>query len=743
MAPSKNKKGRNNQKCSTIDSLSSVPEKEEEEIMATSSIFSLVGLVIAIILGLTLNKNYTNDDSMTTMSHNYNIEAYFGSYWNAACVDGNSSPIRIWFDDGKIEPKNRTILSTNSSKTQNSIRRGDRLVEIPRRLQIWEIDAIRSNIVRTERLLTARHNLTENPLAGGAILAAYLALEQNRLTTSSNIDNDNDNNNDDQASKVLHNSIMTDSSNFGNEEEDRLRLLYLRSLPTWEELNGYHPILTSKSDLKKMLGHHSWNFAVLVMYQEMVASEYNALRTVSPKTFGQEVSIKEYQAARIHVLSRSFNPGSVACLAEVGKYLSKSEVEHLQSEWGFLQSPTQNPDDDNTVDSNGKTDDNSLFNRGCHAMVPILDMLNSHPNPNVVYRYQTEKQAFTINAKTDLHQQFELINSYGKYSDAHLYAKFGFVNGDGSGYTQASIALFHRPLDVQMSHEFTMIPNKISIIGNNNDENNSHLEKIPGFQQQDLKRYLIFDDGYESCVQKDLHPSAFRLKHLKWVHLANIANNPKSWVVTLQPREPKSKPKESTAMLITESPPKIDPRKLRMDLTRLVETCRLAALTIDDYDGNAIQVLEENLGNNTFVVTKGNDALEYRSLMFLARLAGTTLLQSHPNTPEKEYQNILQLNKKHLFNNKDWIAAQLRLGEMQVRRKLVFHFMSILIIGGVTSFCLKNLITIYSRSWKEFHVSYCILFLPIFLCSVSACHLGNCPCLCKDTRRERRGNNTI
>ena len=110
MAPSKNKKGRNNQKCSTIDSLSSVPEKEEEEIMATSSIFSLVGLVIAIILGLTLNKNYTNDDSMTTMSHNYNIEAYFGSYWNAACVDGNSSPIRIWFDDASLAGRTFSTL---------------------------------------------------------------------------------------------------------------------------------------------------------------------------------------------------------------------------------------------------------------------------------------------------------------------------------------------------------------------------------------------------------------------------------------------------------------------------------------------------------------------------------------------------------------------------------------------------------------------------------------------------------
>jgi len=665
----------NNRNCSHADSSSSVID-DEKNTTSTSNTNSIIGrlmerfqlttygsiiLTIAIVLGLILNKNNSNIDTdididigidaKFNINTNLTVDRSFGAYWSKACDSDNKLPSsdsnKVWCGDGRVEPTRRTLQS--SDKNRNSIHRGDQLVEIPRSLQIWELDAIRSDIIQTEHLLKARHSLTENPLAGGSFLAIYLALERQRLIVH-NIDDDADNDNDDEQDG----KATTENSRDINNKEGYLRSSYLQSLPSWKELSDRHPILMSRSNLANMLGHHSWNFAVVVMYQDMIDSEYNALTIASPKIIGQKISLKEYQAARIHVLSRSFNPGPDACLAEVNKYLSQPELERLQSEWGIGES---------TAGGDEIGVNNSLFRKGCHAMVPILDMLNSHPYPNVVYKYQMEKQSFVINAKTDIPPQWELMNSYGKYSDAHLYAKFGFVNGDGTGYTQASIALFHRPLDVQIGQEFTMVPNQITKIGES--PKLAPMDKIPNFQKIDLKRYLQYDDGYQNCVQKDLHPSAFRLKQLKWIHLANIANEPKAWIVSLQPRVPQSRPKKSSNMLISESPPKIDPRKLRMDLTHLVETCRLLALTIDDYDGNAIKVLEDNLGNNTFVVTKGSDALEYRSLMFLARLAGTALLQYRPVTPEKEYQNVLQLNKESLFGNKEWIAAQLRLGEMQ------------------------------------------------------------------------------
>jgi hypothetical protein len=638
------------------------------------TIYGSIVLTIAIVMGLILNKNNntTNNDIINNgidvdagvksnsnfiTANSLTVDSSFGTYWNTACDNDRNNSNKVWCGDGRIEPTGRT-LQTSTTATSTTIRRGDQLIEIPRSLQIWEIDALKSDIVQTEHLLKARHALTDNPLPGGAFLAVYLAIEQKRLKPIPNKEEDDDDNDS--------------SDNVGNNEDDDddlRRASYLQSLPSWKELSDYHPILTSRSDLKMLLGHHSWNFAVVVMYQEMIDSEYNALTTASSnKVFGQLINIKEYQTARIHVLSRSFNPGSDACSAEVVKELSQSELERIQSEWGtsIIETPPKK-DDDVAVD------DNSLFAKGCHAMVPILDMLNSHPQPNVVYKYQIEKQAFVISAKAGIPPQWELMDSYGKYSDAHLYAKFGFVNGDGSGHTQASIALFHRPLDVQISQEFTMIPNQIivnstqKITGDESSPELSPMDKIPDFQKLDLKRYLQYDDGYKNCIQKDINPPEFRLKQLKWMHLANIANDSKSWIVTLQPRVPESQPKKSSNVLITELPPKIDPRKLRMDLTHIVDTCRLLALTVNDYDGTAIQVLEDNLGNNTFVVNDpGNDALEYRSLMFLARLAGTALLQYSPVTPDKEYQNVLQLNKANAIGNRDWTAGHLRLGEMQV-----------------------------------------------------------------------------
>ncbi len=586
----------------------------------------VVILFFAIVAGLVLNhKNpaeKSNQDFLANDAHV--VESSFGVFWNKICGGRNNSrsQTHAWCGGGRVEPTRRTLQAAFG--TEKPIRRGDVVAEIPKGLQFWEIDALQSDLIRNEKLLRARHKMTENPLASGAFLATYLATERKRL-----LEKDNDD------------STTTDN----NSPSDEIHASYFESLPSWEELSKHHPILKSRSDLQSMLGHHSWNFAVVVMYQEMIHSEYEALATASPLVFGQQITLKDYQTARIHVLSRSFNPGSDACSAEANKAFSSVQLETLQSDWGRTSE--------------------ELFGQGCHAMVPILDTLNSHPHPNVVYDYSMDKQAFVISAKSDISSQWELMDSYGKFSDAHLYSKFGFVNGDGSGYTQASIALFHRPLDAQMSQEYSLIPNKIK-----STEPEDPMELIPDFQKVNMKRYLMYDDGYDECVQKDLHPKAFRLKRLKWLHLAKIANDPKFWVATLKPRSPNSRPNKSSDLFVQEQPPEINPQKLGMDMTHLVETCRLLALTVDDLDGSAIQVLEKNLSNSTFVVPKGNDALEYRSLMFLARLSGMALMQ-YPVNLKKEYSNVLQLNKGGAFGTVEWTTAHLRLGEMQVGSSFV------------------------------------------------------------------------
>mmetsp|Transcript_28217 Transcript_28217/g.66242 ORF Transcript_28217/g.66242 Transcript_28217/m.66242 type:complete len:701 (+) Transcript_28217:179-2281(+) len=608
------------------------------------TLYGVAALVVAIALGLVLNSGNAdpiskNDDKfMSVINSNLTVEPLFADYLGKACDEtgyakknNDTANNKAWCGNGKIEATRRTLQA--SAAGTRPIRRGDTLVEIPREFQIWEIDAFRSDFVQIERLWKARHELTDNPLPGGAFLAAYLAHERRRLSEQEAVPEEGGS----------EDGEMADSPGV---QKEKLRASYFKSLPSWDELSAHHPLLKSRSELQSMLGHHSWNFAVVVMYQEMVASEYKALTAVSPQGFGQKVTIEEYQTARIHVLTRSFNPGADACSAEVDTFFSPEDLERLQSEWGVRSS-------------------NKIFADGCHAMVPILDTLNSHPRPNVVYKYDLEEKVFVISAKTKISPEWELMDSYGMYSDAHLYAKFGFVNGDGSGHTQASIAVFHRPLDVQISQEFTLIPDIVTYGGDNESQPLSAIEKIPEFQRNGLKRYLTFDDGYSDCIQKDLHPEAYKLKQLKWMHLAKIANDPKSWIVTLQPRAPKSRPRESSDLLISEVPPKIDSRTLRMDLTRVMDTCRLLELILDDYEGNAIQVLTDNLNNDTFVVAQGNDSLEYRSLMCLARLAGTALVQYNPSNVNKEFENALKLNKEHAFGKDTWTAAQLRLGEMQ------------------------------------------------------------------------------
>jgi hypothetical protein len=581
--------------------------------------YGAVVLVVSIVAGMLWNS--TLDDAA--------VDPSIQAFWRAVCQTASCGRM--------ISPTRRTLRAVRP------VRPGEAVVEIPRSLQIWELDALRSDPVRTENLLAARHDLTKNALAGGAYMAAHLVMEQKRLSGSTNHSIDD----------------MGYNETGLSQDSDQVMASYLQSLPPLEDLKETHPIFMSRAELRTLLGHHSWNFAVVVMYQEMVESEYAALSAASAM-FASRISKDEYKTSRVHVLTRSFNPGPQACLSSQ-EGLTKEEQEDIETRWGMAKG--------------------TLFAEGCHAMVPILDMLNHHPQPNVVYKFDIDKLAFVISAKDKIPVKWELMDSYGMYTDAHLFAKFGFVNGDGSGFTQASIAVFHRPLDVQIKNEFTLVPNaaedhnvkKKSEGGDDEEEDGifSLVEdsmrskmKIPDFQKPELKRYLQYDDGYAECVQKDKHPYKFELKQLKWYHLSKIANDPKSWTAVLSPRSPLSKPAASSELLITEQPPQIDPRNLGVDVTRLVETCRLLALTTDDYDGKAVQVLKDNMFNDTFVVQGGSPALEYRALMFLGRLASTALLQ-YNISPKDEYDRVVQLNKENAFPAKNWTAAQLRLGEMQ------------------------------------------------------------------------------
>ena len=84
-----------------------------------------------------------------------------------------------------------------------------------------------------------------------------------------------------------------------------------------------------------------------------------------------------------------------------------------------------------------------------------------------------------------------------------------------------------------------------------------------------------------------------------------------------------------------------------------------------DYDGRALDILRRNIHNPDFVAIKGNDDLEFRSLMCVGRWLGSGLktLELHGDLlSEFERVHKLTLNE---YGSRDWTAYHVRLGEMQ------------------------------------------------------------------------------
>lgn len=287
-------------------------------------------------------------------------------------------------------------------------------------------------------------------------------------------------------------------------------------------------------------------------------------------------------------------------------------------------------------------------------MSPILDMWDHHAQPNVQWRYDPHQRAFIIQAVKTIRPGYDVMVSYGKYTDTHLFAKFGFVNGDGSGYIEGSIAAIHTILDQGMGHQFSYMTM----------DNQMPLRPAHFSQKQELLHYLTFDDGFKHCIKRD-DSESFQLKTLKFFLLQRIANVRDRWILQISPRNPYSKPAMKSSIPITLEAPKFDAKKLKFDGSKLIATCRLLALTTSDYDGNAINVLSDVLKNNTaksFMVQRQTDELEFRALTWLARLTSIKLSQ-YPSSVPKDME-LLQSSTVE-FGSKKWSAAQIRLGEMQ------------------------------------------------------------------------------
>jgi len=601
-------------------------------ILLSFLVVSSVGSILFLSSSDKQSTSSSEEDAQTVKSSKYN------DILKPSVPDWNTSDPILQRTDYFLKNYVCTENSTNSychplleSVPQRRTHRiaqteSDHLVEyketvmvLPRHLLIWDLDAMRDLWIR-HHLFQARHMNTGNTLDSGAFLAAFLLRK-----------------------KLLASGVWLEEKKDreeGSSSKEESLLEYLDALPSFRDLqdmNGKHshPTLWPEDTVVALFGKLTPTSILVKGYRNMMHSEYVAFCEVSSE-FQTYLTVEDYITMRLHVISRSFGPGPARNEEEMvgvhDTHALPEEIELYKKEAG--------------VD----------LSKGCRAMSPILDTWDHHAKPNVDWKYSHRKRAFIISVveKKGLQAMQDIIVSYGKYSDTHLFTKFGFVNGDGSGHTEASIAIMHPLRNIGMGQQFSYL-----IEGENGAYTPSEFDREA--QKKALINYLRYDDGYEECITKEGDPEGYMLKLLKLRHLQLIANIYDRWTYTVAPRNEESKPSASSDIPIITDAAKFDPKNVKFDGSKIISTCRLIALNTEDYDGKAIEVLTKKLKNgDEFLIEKQSEQLEFRALMVLSRLT-TGALHLYPSTVQKDIASIPSLK----FQSKEWTAAQVRLGEMQ------------------------------------------------------------------------------
>jgi len=526
--------------------------------------------------------------------------------------------------DGFCHSYLSAVPERRTHNTKQFIPSKDIILVLPRAQCITDLDALRDEEFIRIELLGTRHLESNKPLDSGAYLAAYLA---NRF----------------QATRE---GKYSDSM-----------LPFFEILPTAHSLQTSlrHPCLYSITKLELLFGKRTLALQIIKAFRDMILSEYNSFAARSIR-FSKIINKLDYIVMRINVMSRSFGTGPPG--SEEADYL------HLPT---ILQVDDANMSQKEILEKEleyYKSTSGIELEKGCRAMAPILDMWDHHARPNVEWKYDNDRQSFVVAAKDKgILKGSDVIVSYGKYTDTHLYAKFGFVNGDGSGWTEGSIAVFHSIPDAGLGHQF------------------SYKEKNKKVLLPWLANYLAFDDGYSHCIEapsthddkpstprKRNHHRSYEFKRMKLDLLYHLSSHRQYWVFKLPPRNPDSLPKKSTdTPIMNDSVPRFNTRSTDLDvgarINKLLFTCRLITLHEDDLDGDAYRFLANALQepkDKTVLISRDSDLLEYRALNCLSRLSLISLSQ-YPNSIGEN----LSIIRNDGYRTPEWISSHVKLGEMQ------------------------------------------------------------------------------
>jgi len=296
-------------------------------------ILGIVVVLAAIALNKITNQQNPMDDSKSKLEHLVEL-----AYREGSCAEG------------VLHAENRKLSAGMALK------RDTKLLEVPRSMQIWSLDAFRDNFIKN--LAGARHLKTKTLLIEQAYLAAYLALRV--------------------------------KNNHGNTQMTPMPL-YLQSLPTYEDYKNkiYHPVTMDYEELNTLFGSESETYFLVTKKREEIESEYKAFVHKSVK-FGETIEYDDYVAARLNVQTRAFEAGPLTKSDATGVELSQ-----LKERFGV--------------------DIQTRFT----AMVPLLDAFNSHneQEQNIRYKYNSLSKKFLAFAKKDVARGMELFDTYGNRAE--------------------------------------------------------------------------------------------------------------------------------------------------------------------------------------------------------------------------------------------------------------------------------------------------------------------------------------
>ena len=525
--------------------------------------------------------------------------------------------------------------------SSDGISGGEHIMTLPRPLQIWDLDALRDEFIRQHFLglpslqytsQVALHKESANPLDSGAYLAVYLL----RLLNGSQMGQESSNNQCDSDTESCESEDVAQTVKWSDitQHSQRINLLrnYLSMLPTYDDRiphSGFkniheHPITWTRNMLESLFPKYTHTYNLIVSYKIMVQSEYDALKSASPNEFGSNVNFTQYLGMRVNVLSRAFS--AMVSRDDVGPSWNGMDSQSISDE--IMSYTTSNFA---RTSSGIQASDEFKF----RSMCPLLDMYNSHPNPNVIWKYDAATSSYLIHATSDgIPSSNEIIVSYGQYTEGHLFSKYGYVNGDGSSKTEISLNGFHRILgNVGLSWQYSPLPFHVwDWQSNATTQGTSHYtEQTLDIQSKELLRYLIFDDGHTDCIDfKDSSSLSTHqeLKLLKFLHMKRLANIRRAWMVRLPARNPNARPLQGDSHLDSRS--RRDESRVGIDAKNILSICRLLSLTVDDIGGDAIKYLRDGLLNgyyqssskhSYFQVDKHEDLLEYRALLCVVRLS--------------------------------------------------------------------------------------------------------------------------